>query len=131
MPRKLPKPTPRMRRGAYGQRLARAYLEGLGFRIVEENYRCRWGELDIVALDGDCLVFVEVRSRTGNAFGTPEESIVPAKARRLALLAQAYRAERGSAGLPDEERIDVVGVDLDPAGGPPVLRLVRNAIEAS
>ena len=130
MPSTPPRPTARMRRGAYGQRLARRYLEERGYRILHENYRCRWGELDIVALDGDCLVFVEVRSRTGNTAGTPEESITRVKARRLALLADVYRDEQSEAHLPENFRIDLIAVDLDIAGGLPVLRHLHNAVEA-
>ena len=59
------------------------FLQEKGCRLVDANYRCRWGKVDIVAQDGDELVFVEVRTRRGTQYGTPEESVTEAKARRL------------------------------------------------
>ncbi|MFC1917736.1 YraN family protein [Chloroflexota bacterium] len=69
--------------GLLGERLAREFLEKQGYRVIESNYRCADGEIDIVARHGDDLVFVEVRSKRGRGFGTPEESITPAKMKKL------------------------------------------------
>ncbi|MDA1096392.1 MAG: YraN family protein [Chloroflexi bacterium] len=121
--------TPRTRRGLFAQQAARRSLEAAGYRVIEENYRCRFGELDIVAIDGDCLVIVEVRSKSTSAFGTPEESISPVKARRLRFLVDAYRADRIDTPLPINSRIDVVAVDLTRRGIVDDLRIVRNAVE--
>jgi len=96
--------------GAFGERVAAAHLEAKGYRIRARNFRCREGEIDIVAEDGDCLVFVEVRTRRGDAFGTPAESVTVAKERRLLTVARAYLQEHPDA-LPDQ-RIDVVAVEL-------------------
>lgn len=123
------RPTARMRRGFYAQHAASRRLTDLGFRILEENYRCRWGEVDIVAIEDDCLVIVEVRSRSGLGFGTPEESITPTKARRLSLLVDAYRSDRSHLDLPEDSRIDVVAVELDHRGNVTRLDLIRNAVE--
>ncbi len=131
MPTPPRRPTARMRRGFAAQRAAKRHLEEQGFRTLEENYRCRWGELDIVALDGDTLVAVEVRSRTSRKFGTPEESITPAKARRLILLLEAYRDDRSHLDLPADSRIDVVAVEMDRQGNLTRLDLIRNAVEDS
>ena len=76
--------------GNRGEDLARRFLANKGFSILETNYRCRWGEVDIVARSGDELVFVEVRTRSGDAFGSPEESVTEGKARRLAETAQTF-----------------------------------------
>lgn len=100
--------------GAFGERLAAAHLEAKGYRIRERNFRCPEGEIDIVAEDGDCLVFVEVRARRGDALGTPAESVTAAKERRLVAVARAYLQEHE--GLSANQRIDVVSVELTPQG---------------
>ena len=61
--------------GRRGEELAALYLSRLGFEIVERNYRCRWGEIDIICRRGNLMVFVEVRSKSTERFGTPEETI--------------------------------------------------------
>lgn len=109
---------PRRGLGARGEALARRHLERLGHRVLEANYRCTHGEVDLVTLDGDCLVFVEVRTRRGDALGSPEESLTPRKRDHLRAVAEAYRQERG--GLPAQWRIDLVSVAMDRRG-----RLVR------
>ena len=63
--------------------MAGRFLQEKGCRLLDANYRCRWGEVDIVAQEGDELVFVEVRTRRGAEYGTPEESVTAAKSRRL------------------------------------------------
>lgn len=62
--------------------MAGRFLQEKAYRLLDANYRCRWGEVDIVAQEGDELVFVEVRTRRGAEYGTPEESVTAAKARR-------------------------------------------------
>lgn len=112
--------------GDLGERWAREYLAERGYRIRETNFRCRKGEVDIVAQDGDCLVFVEVRTRSGPAFGPPEESVTAAKRRRLAALALTYVQARQ--GLPRDWRIDVVAVEVDRAGRVARTTLIKNAV---
>ena len=75
--------------GRWGEARAVRCLESLGCRVVASNWRCKAGEVDIVALDGDCLAFVEVRTRRGHAYGSPEESITPRKLARMASVAEA------------------------------------------
>ena len=104
----------RRRLGAFGERLAAAHLEAKGYRIRDRNYRCREGEIDIVAQDGETLVFVEVRTRRGNALGGPAESITAAKEARLVAAATAY--VQALAEPPADQRIDVVAVQLSPGG---------------
>ena len=84
-----------MNRGAAAEGLAASYLTARGLVIVQRNYRCRGGEIDLIARDGDTLVFVEVRLRCNPAFGTPAESITAAKRRRLRLAARHYLARHG------------------------------------
>jgi len=112
--------------GRLGEDLAARYLQGQGYEILQRNYRCQAGEIDIVARDGSWLVFVEVRTRTGHYFGTPEESITSAKKSHLLLAGQTYVDERGWDGY---WRIDVVAIELSPQGSLRRIHLIRNAVE--
>jgi putative endonuclease len=96
--------------GRLGESLAVRHLQRRGWTIVERNVRSRFGEIDIVAEDGAVLVFLEVRARSGRAFGTPEESITWAKRERMARCAWAYLSN-----LPQPERewrIDLIAIEL-------------------
>ena len=108
--------------GRYGEQLAARYLREQGMEVVERNWRCEHGEVDIVARDGSCLVVCEVKTRRGTAFGDPVEAVTVAKAMRLRRLTRAYLRERGR--HPGPVRIDVVGVLCEP-GRPPLIRHVR------
>ena len=119
-------PTDRARLGAAGERLAAQTLEARGYRLLATNWRCPYGELDVIAEDGAELVFVEVKTRRGTASGAPEEAITPAKRRRLLAAAQTYLAEQGAEDHP--YRFDVVAVDLAPGGRLRAIRLYRRAI---
>jgi putative endonuclease len=99
--------------GAHGERIAAAYLSRAGLRVLDRNWRCREGELDIVAREGSALVFCEVKTRRGLGFGHPVEAVTPAKQRRLRLLAQRWLAAHDE-HAPDL-RFDVVGVLVRPA----------------
>ena len=108
--------------GAYGERLAARYLIDSGMQILDRNWRCDQGEIDIVATDGTCLVIVEVKTRRTLAFGAPVEAVTPVKAARLRRLAGCWLAERrpllGSLSeVVAEVRIDVIGV-FRPSRGP-------------
>lgn len=118
--------TARQGLGARGERLARAHLEGLGYRVLEANHRTAGGEIDLVALEGGALVIVEVRTRRGQEYGTPEESVVGVKAQRLAALAEEYAQAHPE--LPQELRIDVVAVELTPQGRLLRVEVIRNAV---
>lgn len=113
--------------GRRGEALAAEALRARGFRIVERNYRCRAGEIDLVALDGSTLVFVEVRSRHGAGVGTPLESVDARKQARVTRVAQHYLAARG--GHDRVVRFDVVGVRFD--AEPPAIDHVCGAFEAA
>ncbi|MDO4552069.1 MAG: YraN family protein [Bacillota bacterium] len=76
--------------GQWGEELAAAWLAERGYRILERNFRCRSGEIDLVALEGDCLVFVEVKSRRSLSFGSPCEGVTGEKRRRLLQTARYY-----------------------------------------
>lgn len=113
--------------GQQGEALAAAQLAAWGWQVRETNWRCRFGEIDIVAQDAEVLVLVEVRTRRGNTrYGSPEESVDWSKQVRLARLGEAYVQAIGWDG---PWRIDVVAIELD-AGGQ-ILRLAHypNATE--
>ena len=111
--------TPRKRLGDFGERHAARALEGRGHIILARGWRCAAGELDLVTLDGDELVFVEVRTRRGETYGTPEESITGRKAARLLRLGDYFLQAH-----PEHDRriwrIDLIAIVLDHAG-----RIVR------
>ena len=94
--------------GRRGEAAAAAYLERVGMTVVERNWRCRFGELDIVALDETTLVLVEVKTRKSTAKGSPEEAVSETKQRKLLRLAEAYIAH--SKISPTEIRFDVIAV---------------------
>lgn len=104
----------RRRLGQWGESVAATHLEAQGYRIVERNWRCSLGEIDIVAQDGDVLVFAEVKTRQSRAFGTPEESITPRKGQRLIDLGLQYCADHGLDDI--EWRIDIVAIEIDRDG---------------
>lgn len=110
--------------GAYGERVAVRALTEAGMRIIDRNWRCVEGELDIVALDDDCLVFCEVKTRRGSSYGGPADAVTRAKAARLRRLAGAWLAAHGD--RPErfrEVRIDVVAVTRPQAGAAQVEHL--------
>ncbi len=115
--------------GAAGERLAAHFLTKSGYRILARNWRYgSAGELDLVAADGDCLVAVEVRTRRGQSYGTPEESVIQSKQARLATLAAAYAAETGWSG---PIRVDVVAIHLATDGSLREINHVRDAVDGS
>lgn len=114
--------------GSQGEAQAATYLRGLGYTILQTNWRCRRGEIDIIAEDGATLIFVEVRTRRSDKLGSAEESVTAAKQRRLAELAQIYLQFREAEGKPWPEawRIDVIAIRPGAAGH---LNHLINAVE--
>ena len=104
----------RMTTGGYGEACAARYLVGLGMVVLDRNWRCELGEVDVVLRDGPVLVFCEVKTRASAAFGSPLEAVTPAKVARLRRLAARWMRESGV--VADDVRIDLVGVQLDRAG---------------
>jgi len=119
-------PDTRRALGQLGEDLAVHHLQRLGYIVLERNYRCPQGEVDIIARDGERLAFVEVRARRGTAFGTPKESVTPRKQARLVILARNYLQERGYSDV--DWGIDVVAVQLTPRGTLQHIELIRNAV---
>ena len=113
--------------GSLGEKLARDFLGNNGYHILETNYRCPAGEVDIIARYEDTLVFIEVRTKKSLRFGSPEESITPAKIARLRAVAAHYGQNRDN--LPLSWRIDVVAINLDSKGQVSRIELIENAVD--
>ncbi|MBW2637887.1 MAG: YraN family protein [Deltaproteobacteria bacterium] len=111
--------------GKRGEEIAATYLKKEGYRIRERNYRCPVGEIDIIALDGNEVVFVEVKSRRSDDFGEPEAAVDARKQAKLSRIALSYINEHN---LNDRNaRFDVVAVSF--SKGAHHLRLIRNAFD--
>jgi putative endonuclease len=105
--------------GRFGEQVAVEHLQGCGLAVLDRNWRCRDGELDIVARDGEALVFVEVKTRSSLAYGTPADAIDRSKAARIRRLAVRWMAERRAGGEPEfwaAIRFDLVAVVRDSSG---------------
>jgi putative endonuclease len=113
------------RTGKKGEDLAVAYLVEAGFRIIERNYRCLFGEIDIVAQEGETLVFCEVKSRRSDAYGDPLLAVGYRKQKKISRISLHYLADKDLRQRP--ARFDVVAVMLLPAGHR--IELIRNAFE--
>ena len=113
--------------GAAGERAAERFLRRQRYTIVERNYRTPAGEIDLIALDGPTVVFVEVKTRTGSAHGSPFDAVDLRKQRQIIRAAQRFLAAKRLLERP--ARFDVVGVWWE--DGDPRCELIRNAFEAS
>jgi putative endonuclease len=120
---------PRRARGAAGEQAAAEMLAGLGYEILERNFRTRYGELDVIAIDGDCLVFCEVRARVGRpgaGIDAALESIGPAKRLQVRKMAKEWFAAHAHSGT-RRTRFDAVAVALARDGRLLAVRHVRDA----
>jgi putative endonuclease len=108
---------PRRSLGSAGEQLAAEHLERLGYRILERNYRTRWGELDLIAHDGRTLAFVEVKTRrSGGLRGGPFEALGPGKQAQVRRIAGRWLHERRDHPGAAVIRFDAIGVVFDGAG---------------
>lgn len=115
--------------GAFGENMACSYLEKQGYRILERNFSCRAGELDIIGFDGDCLAFVEVKCRTGTNFGNPSEAVSYYKQNRIIKAALYFMTKNK---LFDYMcRFDVIEILTDGAREDTMINLIKNAFEYS
>lgn len=110
--------------GDQGEDLACKYLKNLGYQIMDRNYRIRGGEIDIVARDGDTLVFVEVKARFSHDFGPPAEAMTPWKIKALLKTAMFYvlKVNWGN----KEYRLDFVSIDFADNTTSPKIELIKN-----
>jgi len=99
-------------RGLLGEKAASRYLKKQGLKILVRRYRCRFGEIDLVARDGDTLVFVEVKLRASRSFGDPSQAVTPEKQKHMSRVALDYLRRLNHPHIP--VRFDVVEVVLQP-----------------
>jgi putative endonuclease len=113
--------------GKEGEQLAEQYLKKKGYTIVERNYRCVLGEVDLIALDRRIVVFVEVKTRTGHAFGMPAEAVERKKQQKMIHTAQFFISSKKLHQR--DARFDVVAISW--FGQKPVIEHIKNAFQAS
>lgn len=113
--------------GKDGERVAELYLKNKGYKLVERNYRCSAGELDLIVLDHRVVVFVEVKTRTGQGYGSPLEAVEFRKQKKMIQAAQYFLSEKGLHQR--DARFDVVGISWP--GREPVVEHIENAFELS
>jgi len=121
-----PKDRRRIETGRRGEAIAAAYLERMGYVVLERNYRCVFGEIDIVARDGATVCFVEVKSRRSARYGDPQLAVNAKKREKMIRTARHYLAGRGLEDRP--ARFDVAAIRLSPDGAGAV-ELIRDAFE--
>jgi len=113
--------------GNFGERVAEEHLIGLDYRILNRNWRWRKGELDLVAQQGDEIVFVEVKARRSQSYGLPEESITRSKQKKLIQTAYAYLNSENRTTA--EWRIDVIAIEMEQDGDVIRLEHIVSAVE--
>ncbi len=113
--------------GNKGERAAARYLRSLGYQILSRQYANRWGELDLIAIDGDSIVFVEVKTRRSNAAGHPVEAVTRDKQRRMTQQALAWLKRRKL--LNHRARFDVIAIVWPSGARQPEITHYRNAFE--
>lgn len=112
--------------GQRGEKIAIEALRRNGYVILTRNYRCRHGEIDIIAKKHDVLVFVEVKTRTGGGYGHPASSVTYHKQRQISKSAQYYLADHNLFDTP--ARFDVISIVIDPVQGP-LIEIIPNAFD--
>ncbi|MBE7414952.1 MAG: YraN family protein [Deltaproteobacteria bacterium] len=113
--------------GNAGEDEAVRFLEKNGYRIIERNFHCRYGEIDIIARDGSAIVFVEVKTRGGDAFGPAAASVDEKKQRKMTIASQLYLEKAGASD--PEVRFDVVCIEK--RDGRLEIELIKDAFEVA
>ncbi len=116
----------RKKTGQHGEKLALDFLKKHGYKIMETNYRSRYGEIDIVSRHKNTLIFTEVRAKTSLDYGSPEESITETKARHLR--ATAYNYLQTHENLSTQWQIDFIAIEIDEKNKPKRINLIESAI---
>ena len=117
--------------GRYGESLAEGFLKQKGYKIVDRNYRCKYGEIDLIAYDKKCLVFIEVKTRSSLAFSYPSEAITGLKKRKIIQTSLNYIKEKG---LKDVNcRFDVISIVSSPQQlpGNELIDLIKGAFDST
>ncbi|MEE9419088.1 MAG: YraN family protein [Desulfatiglandaceae bacterium] len=115
----------RLELGELGEDLALKKIKGLGYKKIVRNYRCTLGEVDLIARDGDTLVFIEIKTRRGKSIAYAKEAVDAKKRRQLSKVALAYLKSNNCYGV--KARFDVVAVSL--AGDKPQIEVIQNAFD--
>ena len=123
--KKADRPGRRRAVGLEGERIASAFLEKRGYKILERNYRCRRGEVDLIARDGRVVVFVEVKARTSDRYGDPELAVDLRKQRKISIAALDYLVRNDL--MDADARFDVVVIKWE--GKTPTPALIQNAFD--
>ncbi len=108
--------------GEYGEDIAERFLKSLGYKIISKNFRTSFGEIDIIAKDANFLVFVEVKTRSSEKFGKPEESVGIAKLRKIRKVADFYLQKINFSG--GKVRLEVVAITTRPNEAP-IIKLIK------
>ena len=111
--------------GNKGEEVALRYLKKKGYRIIEQNYVCKMGEMDIIAKEKDTLVFIEVKTRRSMDFGPPQLAVTPFKQRQMSKVALCFLKEKKLENV--KARFDVVAILLTPRGEE--IELIRDAFD--
>ncbi len=122
---KRKKPLTNYERGKLAEREAALYLRRRGYRIIAQNLRLKSGEIDLIAVKGDLVVFVEVKARSSDEFGTPVESLLPRQQKRIRNAAEIFLSKRGWSER--DRRFDLIAVDLDERGNVKRIEHIFNA----
>lgn len=112
--------------GRQGEDIAARYLKTKGYKILKQNFYIRGGEIDIIALDKDTLVFIEVKTRASQKYGLPEESITPTKLKYLKHAAEVFCATNPK--LPQLRRMDAVCIEFDETKALKRIELIKNIL---
>jgi len=112
--------------GSQGESFVCVHLRKMGYEIIQTNYASRYGEVDIIAQEGDEICFIEVKTRSGASYGDPLEAITAAKRHKLIRMAQWYLAQKNLENV--NARFDVAGV-FSNSFGEPTLEIIKNAFE--
>ena len=112
--------------GKFGEDLVRKHLKKSGCRILEQNYQIKMGEIDLIVEDARTVVFVEVKTRTSSAYGSPFDAVTPLKQRQMSKVALEYLGRNHLHDRP--ARFDVASVQVED-GSPPKLEIIQNAFE--
>jgi len=111
--------------GNLGERLALQKIKRLGYRCIEKNYRCTLGEIDLIAKDRDCLVFIEIKTRRGRSIGYAKEAVTQKKIRQISKVALAYM--KANDCCDSKARFDVIAVNI--TGDREEIEVVKDAFE--
>lgn len=113
--------------GIFGEKMAKRYLESKGYKIIAQNYKNHYGEIDLIAQDGSFFIFIEVKTRIKNTFGFPEEAINRQKQRRLIRISSQYLLENQIEN--ENYRIDSISIEVDEGNNKARIRHLKDAIK--